>query len=207
LFNNKQVNSQSKETMPTSKSKRKPTTKAKVMSPKPVHREPLVVETATPEQREKARQAQHAISCLVKLGAREADMKDWMFVHYRIIMGLYIAQHYYEYNPELEEVFSAGLDRLGAMMVRVHLTGEFILRMMELDDVTEALNVTSLLTDKLNLLELKHVNFEVKNYYERVIEKNMQSYPFETLERIKMMQTLAQEKQEAKAIPEQLEAA
>lgn len=193
--------------MPTSKSKRKPTTKTKVMSPKPVHRGPLVVETATVEQRENAKQAQHAIGCLIRLGAREGDMKDWMFVHYRIITGLYILQHYYEYNLEMEEVFSAGLDRLGAMMARVHTTGEFILRIMELDDVTEALNVTSILTNTLNLLELKHANFEVKNYYERIIEENMKSYPFETLERIKMMQTLTQEKQEAKAIPEQLEAA
>lgn len=193
--------------MPRSTPKRKSSNNKTQMNPKPVRQVSYVVENVplSTERQEKYKQAQMAINSLVKLGAQEGTIKDWMFVHYRIIQGLYVLQHYFERNDEAEQVLAAGLDTLASMLIRVHVKGFFAIFIEELDNVTEALNFASEVIDSISLIEMKHAHYEVAKYYDRTIAKNMESYPAEELERIKMVKLLEEEKKQVQS--KQLKAA
>lgn len=137
-----------------------------------------------------------AFNDLNKIIDGTGNMKNWMGVMYRLHVGYYAAQQYFEYTIDIHDCLYRAIVALRCTYIRTRATGEMGFLMWEFDAIKAALDLTSELMRHLRLSENKAVHYMTEDYFKALTEENMKSYPqviIAAQERSAMVATLQQE--------------
>lgn len=107
----------------------------------------------------------------------KGNMKNWMGLSYRLHVGMFALQEYYDHDQDTEDFLYRGIVAMRCMNIRMHLTGEVGFLMWEFDAVIMALGVTDQLMRTLRLSESVALHHLVDQYYTDLTEENKRSYP------------------------------